>query len=55
VRLLISTVVGVISPIAGVAAAAADTFLVPKLKEPSAKYFVEELEQLSANQIKKTF
>jgi len=52
IRLLISSVVGLISPLAGVAASAADTFLVPRLKEPSAKYFVEELEQLSANQIK---
>ena len=38
VRILASTIVGIVSPVAGVVAAAADSFLVPKLKEPSAKY-----------------
>ncbi len=51
VRLLISTVAGVINPLAGVVVAAADTYIVPNLKEPSAKYFIERLEQLAAEQM----
>jgi hypothetical protein len=51
VRLLISTVAGALSGGLGVAVSAADAFLVPKIREPSAKYFIERLEQLSPTQI----
>lgn len=53
VRLLVSTAIGVISPIGGIIAAAADTFLLPKIKEASAKYFVDDLEQLALSQVNK--
>lgn len=51
VRFLVGTVVSVISPVAGAAVTAADMFLMSKVKEPSPKYFVEELEQLSTSQV----
>lgn len=52
-RLLIATGVGVLNPPAGVAVAVADSFLLPKIKEPSPKYFIERLEQLSPQQTRK--
>jgi hypothetical protein len=51
VRFFISTLAGLANPIAGIATAAADAFLIPKLREPSAKYFIEKLEQLARDQI----
>jgi hypothetical protein len=50
IRFLATTAVGVVNPIAGVAAAAADAYGVPLVRRPSAKFFVERLEQLSPRQ-----
>lgn len=50
VRFFVTTVAGFISPALGVAVAAGDSLLIPRLKEPSAKYFIENLEQVSAKQ-----
>lgn len=52
VRVLIPALIGLL-PGGGTlstAIGAADTFLLPKLKEPSPKYFIEELEQLTIEQ-----
>ena len=50
VRLFVTTVIGAINPVAGIIAGAADTFALPRLKEPAAKYFIENLEQLTHQQ-----
>jgi hypothetical protein len=52
VRLLLPLAVSVFSPAASIAVTAADSFVVPKIRSPSAKYFVEELEQLTRRQAK---
>jgi len=52
VRILVPTVLGLMPGGAaiGVLVEAADTFLLQKIKEPSPKYFIEELEQLTLKQ-----
>jgi hypothetical protein len=50
VRLLLPTFLGFVSPEAGIALAAADMYLTPTIKGPSAKYFIERLEQITETQ-----
>lgn len=55
IRFLIPTALGFVPVIGGAASAAlglADSFGVPKVKEASPKYFIEELEQLAEQQRK---
>jgi hypothetical protein len=50
VRLLVTTVIGLVNPIGGIAAAAGDMFGTEKLRSPSPKHFIERLEQLTKKQ-----
>ena len=52
IRFLATTAIGLLNPVAGVAAAAADTYLVPRAHPPSAKFFIERLEQVTKQQAK---